>query len=219
MIMEVVMEEKKLFSRVFGWMFVGLLVTFITGYYVSFNPNMIYNIANSLWLIVIVEFALVIILSACVHKMNYLTSIILFLVYAFVTGLTFSSIFIVYQMSSVITLFLVSALVFGLFALLGAKTNLDLSKFSTALYMILLSGIIVTIINLFFNNTLVDIVVSWVILVIFFGITAYDTQKIKALSYQIEDPKKIAIIGAMDLYLDFINIFLRILSLFGKRDD
>lgn len=213
------MEERKLFSGVFGWMFVGLLVTFITGFYVSNNANMIYNIMNNVWIIIIIEFALVISLSARFYKMNYLTSIILFILYSFVTGLTFSSIFIIYQMSSIISLFLVSALIFGLFALLGHKTKINLSKFSTIMYMMLLSGIIVTIINLFLNNTIIDIIVSWIILVTFFFITMYDIQKIKAISYQILDPKKITIVCALDLYLDFINIFLRILSLFGKSKD
>lgn len=213
------MEERKLFPAVFGWMFVGLLVTFLTGFYVSNNSNMIYNVAKNMWLIIIVEFVLVIVLSARSHKMNYMTSIILFVLYALVTGLTFSSIFIVYQMSSIISLFLVSALIFGLFALLGYKTSLDLSRFSTILFMILLGGIIVTLINLFFHNTMVDMVVSWVILIVFFGITAYDVQKIKRIAYEVDDPKKVTIIGALDLYLDFINIFLRILSLFGKSND
>jgi len=213
------MEEKKLFPSVFGWMFVGLLVTFITGFYVSNNINMIYNIANNMWLIIIVELALVLILSAFSHKLNYLTSIILFNLYAFVTGLTFSSIFIVYQMSSIISIFLISAFIFGLFALLGYKTKLDLTKFSTILYMILLGCIIVTIVNLFLHNTLIDIILSWIILIVFFGITAYDIQKIKVISYQIQDPKRVTIICALDLYLDFINIFLRLLSLFGKSND
>lgn len=213
------MEEKKLFPSVFGWMFIGLLVTFITGYYVSHNTNMLYNIANNMWLIIIVEFLLVIILSARSHKMNQMTAIILFILYAFVTGLTFSSIFIVYELGSIMSIFLVSALLFGVFALLGYKTNIDLSKFSTILFMILLGGIIVTIINLFLNNSMVDIIVSWVILIVFFGITAYDVQKIKAIANQIDDPKRLTIICALDLYLDFINIFLRILSLFGKSND
>lgn len=213
------MEEKKLFPSVFGWMFVGLLVTFLTGFYVSNNVNMIYNIINNMWLIILVEFALVIILSIRAYKMNYMTSIILFVLYSFVMGLTFSSIFIVYEMSSIISLFLVSAIIFGLFSLLGYKTRLDLTKFSTILYMILLGGIVVTIVNLFLNNSMIEIVVSWVMLTVFFGITAYDIQKIKRISYQIQDPKRVTIICALDLYLDFINIFLRILSLFGKSRD
>lgn len=213
------MEERNLFPRVFGWMFVGLLVTFLTGFYVSNNVNMIYNIVNNMWLIILVEFALVIILSIRAHKMNYITSIILFVLYSFATGLTFSSIFIVYEISSIISLFLVSAFIFGLFALLGYKTKIDLSKFSTILYMTLLGGIIVTIVNLFLNNSMIEFVVSWVILIVFFGITAYDIQKIKRISYQIQDSKKVTIICALDLYLDFINIFLKILSLFGKSRD
>lgn len=213
------MEEKKLFSGVFTWMFVGLLITFLTGFYVSNNINMIYNVFNNMWLIIIIEFALVIVLSFFSHKMNYLTSIILFMLYSLVTGLTFSSIFIVYQMSSIVSIFLVSALIFGLFALLGYKTNINLAKYSTIMYMILLGGIVVTIINLFLGNAMVDIVVSWIILIVFFGITAYDIQKIKTVAYQIEDPKKVTIICALDLYLDYINIFLKLISLFGKSKD
>ena len=213
------MEERKLIPSVFMWMFVGLLVTFMTGFYVSTNVNMLYNVFNNFWLIVIVEFVLVISLSAFSRKVNYLTSILLYIAYSIVTGLTFSSIFIVYQMSSIITIFLIAALLFGLFALLGFKTKIDLSKFSTILFMILLGGIIVSIINIFLNNSLIDTIISWVLLIVFFGITAYDMQKIRRISYEIDDPKKVTIICALDLYLDFINIFLKLLSLFGKRND
>ena len=213
------MEERKLIPNVFMWMFVGLLVTFITGFYVSNNINMLYNIANNMWLIIIVEFILVIVLSAFSHKLNYLTSILLFILYSFVTGLTFSAIFLVYEMSSIISIFLVSALIFGLFALIGYKTKIDLTKFSTILFMILLGGIIVTIINMFLNNDLIDIVVSWVLLIVFFGITAYDMQKIKRIAYEMDNSKKVTIVCALDLYLDFINIFLKMLRLFGKSRD
>ena len=213
------MEERKLISNVFMWMFVGLLVTFITGFYISNNINMIYSIANNIWLIIIVEFVLVIVLSAFSHKMNYLISVLLFILYSFITGLTFSSIFIVYQMSSIISIFLIASLLFGLFALLGYTTKIDLSKFSTILFMILLGGIIVSIVNLFLNNDLIDIIISWVLLIVFFGITAYDMQKIKRIAYEIDDSKKVTIICALDLYLDFINIFLKILSLFGENSD
>ena len=213
------MEERKLIPSVFMWMFIGLLVTFITGFYVSNNINMVYNVVNNRWLIVIVELVLVIVLSAFSHKMNYLTSILLFILYSFVTGLTFSSIFIVYQMGSIISIFFVSALIFGLFALLGYKTKINLGKFSTILFMILLGGLLVTIINIFLNNSMVDTVISWVLLIVFFGITAYDMQKIKNISYEISDYKKATIVGALDLYLDFINIFLKMLRLFGKSRD
>lgn len=213
------MEERKLIPSVFMWMFVGLLVTFLTGFYVSTNVNMLYNIVKNFWLIVIVEFVLVISLSAFSRKVNYLTSILLYIAYAVVTGLTFSSIFIIYQMSSIITIFLIASLLFGLFALLGFKTKIDLSNFSTILFMILLGGVIVSIINIFLNNNLIDTIISWVLLIAFFGITAYDMQKIKRISYEIDDPKKVTIICALDLYLDFINIFLKLLNLFGKSND
>lgn len=213
------MEKNKLIPSVFLWMFVGLLVTFITGFYVSLNENMIYNVVENFTLIAIIELILVIGLSAFSRKVNYLTSILLYLAYSITTGLTFSTIFIVYSMSSIMSIFLIASLIFGIFALIGYTTKIDLSKFSTILFMILLGGVIVSIVNIFLNNGLIDIIISWVLLIVFFGITAYDMQKIKMIAYEIDDPKKVNIICALNLYLDFINIFLKLLRLFGKRRD
>lgn len=213
------MEKNKLIPSVFLWMFVGLLVTFITGFYVSLNENMIYNVVENFTLIAIIELILVIGLSAFSRKVNYLTSILLYLAYSITTGLTFSTIFIVYSMSSIMSIFLIASLIFGIFALIGYTTKIDLSKFSTILFMILLGGVIVSIVNIFLSNGLIDIIISWVLLIVFFGITAYDMQKIKMIAYEIDDPKKVNIICALNLYLDFINIFLKLLRLFGKRRD
>ena len=145
---------------------------------------------------------------------------ILYFLYAAINGVSLATIFYVFELNSIILLFIVSSLLFGGFALYGYKTKKDLSNWHTLLFGTLLAGLVVSILNLFFKNSVLDIIIDWVILLVFFGITAYDMNKIKQLSLvDTIDQDKIHIYGAMELYLDFINIFLRILSIFGKRRD
>ena len=215
------MDITKVMSKVFLWMFVGLLVTFGTGYYVSTQENMLYNIfaGGVYWIIIIVEFLLVIILSARIRKMNPMTAKIMFLLYSFVTGVTFASIFVAFELSSIMFVFLISALLFGSFALFGHLTKLDLTKISTFLLMGLFGIILCVIIKYFLGNETFDIVISCISVIVFLGFTAYDIQKIKLLSYDFEEEDNLAIIGALELYLDFINIFLDLLKLFGNSKD
>lgn len=214
------MDLNKIMQKTFGWMFVGLLLTFLTGYYVSTNENMLYNIfsSNLYFILIIVEIVLVIFLSARLHKMSTTTARITFMLYSFVTGLTFSSIFIAFSMSSIMLVFLITAILFGIFALIGYFTNIDLSKFSTFLLMALIGIIICTIVNMFLNNGLFELIITIVSVIIFLGYTAYDIHKVKNLAGQI-DEDKLAIIGALELYLDFINLFIDLLRLFGKSRD
>ena len=214
------MDLNKIMQKTFGWMFVGLLLTFLTGYYVSTNENMLYNIfsSNLYFILIIVEIVLVIFLSARLHKMSTTTARITFMLYSFVTGLTFSSIFIAFSMSSIMLVFLITAILFGIFALIGYFTNIDLSKFSTFLLMALIGIIICTIVNMFLNNGLFELIITIVSVIIFLGYTAYDIYKVKNLAGQI-DEDKLAIIGALELYLDFINLFIDLLRLFGKSRD
>lgn len=215
------MEIKNVLSKVFLWMFLGLLVTFGTGYYISTNENMVYNIFSGgmYFFLVILELILVIVLSARIRKMNPMTAKIMFLLYSFVTGVTFAAIFIEFKLESIMFVFLVTAIVFGIFALIGHYTKLDLTKIGTFLLMALLGIIICIIINIFLNSETFDIVISCVSVVVFLGFTAYDVQKIKLLSYNFENEDNLAIIGALELYLDFINIFLDLLRLFGDSKD
>lgn len=215
------MEINKIMSKVFLWMFLGLLVTFGTGYYVSTQENMMYNIFsnNIYFLLVIVEFVLVIVLSARVRKMNAMTAKIMFMLYSFVTGLTFASIFVAFELSSIVFVFLITALIFGIFALFGHFTKLDLTSFSTILMMALFGIIICVIVNYFLQSDTFDLIISCISVLVFLGFTAYDMQKIKLLSYEFENEDNLAIIGALELYLDFINIFLDLLKLFGKSND
>lgn len=211
----------QLLSKTFLWMFVGLIVTFLTGYIVSINENMLLSIFGGplFWLIIILEFALVIYFSARVHKMKPITAKICFLLYSFVSGLTFSSVFVGFEISSVMYVFLIAAVVFAIFGAIGYFVNVDLNRISTFLIMGLLAIIICSFVNLFLANTTFDLIVSIIALIIFFGFTAYDIQKVKILSNAGMNNDVVAINGAFELYLDFINIFLHLLSIIGNSKD
>jgi hypothetical protein len=202
------------------WMFIGLLVTFITGIYTSTNVDALEVIFNKsgYWILLIVELGLAIFLSARIHKMSPTTARICYLLYTFFTGLTFSSIFIVYKIESIMLVFLVTAILFLIFAIIGKTTKVDLTKISTILLMALLGVIICTIINIFLQNSTFDMILSGISVLIFLGFIAYDIQKIKRLDGWVNE-ENLAVIGAFELYLDFINIFLDLLNLFGNSKD
>ena len=140
------------------------------------------------------------------------------LFYTFLTGLTFSFIFVAYEMSSIIFIFLVTAILFGIFAIIGKFTKMDLSRIGTYLFMGLLGILILYVVNIFIANETLDMVACIISIVIFLGYIAYDVQRILRSDYQIED-RNLAIIGAFSLYLDFINIFIDLLNLFGNSKD
>lgn len=214
------MTLKNVYPKVFMWMFIGLIVTFGTGYYVSTNEAMLDNIfaSNLYWIFLLLELGVVIFLSARIFKMSPTTAKISFLVYSFLTGLTFSSIFVVYELTSILYVFLIAAVLFGIFALLGHFTKIDLSKLGTILLMMLIGIILCTVINIFLGNEMFDIIISCISIVVFLGFTAYDIQKIKKLEDMVPEDN-LAIYGALELYLDFINIFLNLLNLMGRSRD
>jgi len=208
-------------SKVFGWMFLGLLITFATGYVVANNEAMLYNIFSSgmHWILLIAEIVIVIFLSTRIAKMQTMTATILFCLYSFITGLTFSIFFVAYEMSSIITVFGLTSMLFGVFALFGKITKIDLTKFSSIFVMGIFGILIVSIVNIFLGNTMVDIIVCIVGLILFLGLTAYDMQKLKHYQAMLPNENNAAIIGAFELYLDFINIFIKLLRLFGRNRD
>jgi len=212
--------KNEILTKVFGWMFLGLLITFGAGYVVSLDINMIENIFSgpTYIILVIAEILVGIFLSARIHKMSGPTATCLYLFYTFLTGLTFSSVFIAYEMSSIIIIFLIAALLFGVFALIGKFTKLDLSKISTFLFMGVLGIIILSIINIFVASETLNIVGAIIGLIVFLGYTAYDIQNIMKYNGGIEE-RNMAIIGAFSLYLDFINVFMDLLRLFGDSKD
>lgn len=210
----------KLIPKTFLWMFVGLMVTFVTGYVISINETMLESVLGSMyWVIVIIELALVFFLSLRVHKMSPTTAKFSFILYSFFSGLTFSVVFALFEISSVMSVFLISAALFAAFGLIGYFTKLDLTKLGTYLLMALIGTLICVIVNMFTQNSTLDLVISIVLILIFVGFTAYDIQKIKKLSEEGIDNDVVAISGALQLYLDYINIFLHLLSIIGDAKD
>lgn len=212
--------RKKILPQVFGWMFLGLLITFVSAYVVSINTNMLINIYSGgfYWIFVIVELILAGVLSIRIGKMKGITATCLYLFYTFLTGLTLSLIFVAYEMASIIVIFLVTALLFGIFALIGKFTKIDLSKFGIYLFMGLVGILILYLINIFIANDTIDMIGCILGIIIFLGYVAYDIQRILRSEGTLEN-RNLAIIGAFSLYLDFINIFIDLLNLFGNSKD
>lgn len=210
----------KTLSKVFTWMFIGLLITFLTGYYVSLNEFALARIFSGYTyiFIAIIEFILVIYLSARITKMSPTTARICFLLYSFITGITFGAIFIVYEITSIIYTFLITAIVFGICALVGKTTKLDLTKMGSYLIIGLIGVILCSIVNAFLKSSGFEMLLSIITIIIFLGLTAYDIQKIQRLEGIIPE-ENLPIYGALELYLDFINIFIELLKFFGKAND
>ncbi len=227
----------KIYSKVYGWLFVGLLLTFATGAFFSNYENAIINLMSGAGYIVVllVEFGLAIFLSARIHKMSSAMATFCYLLYSFVTGLTFSTIFgnntelyglnvitfstifIAFDMKSLILIFLVTALVFGLFALFGMFTKLSLDKLGTILFMMLLAIIVASIINIFVGSSMFDLIICIIGILVFIGYIGYDVKKLPILFDSLGEENG-AIYGAFQLYLDFINIFIYLVQLFGNND-
>ena len=213
------MELREVYSKMFGCMFVGLLVTFLTGYIVSNSYDILLLVVQVPFIVyAIIEIGLVIFFSLKIKTMSSTTAKICFILYSFVTGLTFSFLFLVYELYSLIYVFGITAFIFGIFALIGYFTKIDLSKISTFLFMSLFAIIICSLINMFIGNETFDLILTIIGIVVFLGYTAYDIQKVK---YQLDSfpQENLAIYGALELYLDFINLFIYLLRLIGNARD
>lgn len=208
--------KNEFLSKVFKWFGLGLLITFIVSYLVSNNLMLLSLIFNGYGyiIILILEIVLAIWLTTRIRKMDSKLTKILYIGYTALTGLTFSSIFIIYEITSIIWIFLVSAIIFFVFALIGKNEKIDLSKFGIYLFIGLIGIILLNIINIFIMNNTLDIILCIIGLIIFIAYVAYDINKI--IKYY-DDTDNLAVIGAFELYLDFINIFIKLLRLFGKE--
>lgn len=213
-------NQNKIYSKVFMWMFIGLLITFATGFYTSTNQDALEVVFSSgaYWIFAIVEIVVAIVLSVRIQKMSSGMATFLYLLYTFLTGLTFSSIFIVYKLESIIWIFLITSILFLIFALIGHFTKIDLTKIGTILMMMLFGIILCGILNIFIGSEKFDIAICALSVIIFLGYIAYDIQKVKHLQ-EIVPEENLAIISAFQLYLDFINVFIDLLRLFGKSKD
>ena len=215
-------QAASVMTGAFMYMFIALLVTGITGVITASSPlllSIIFSSEISFVLILVSEFAIVWGATAAMRKNNVVLSGVLFFAYAVVNGLTFSVIFLAYTASSIEQAFFSTAVVFGLMAVIGKVTNKDLSSLGSILLVGLLGVILTSVVNLFLGSSTLDIGISVVTIFIFLGLTAYDTQKIQKMAQANSgyNPAVISLWGAMELYLDFVNLFLRIIRLMGRR--
>lgn len=212
--------QNRLFGKTFFWMFLGLLGSAIIAWYTYYSGLFIDIITEGYFnVLLILELVAVFVFSLLFRKLSPVLVGILYFVYAMLNGVTLATVFVVFELSSIVYLFIISALIFGALGLIGYKTNKDLSSWSTYINVFLIAGILLSIINLFIlKSSTFDLILDWLILALFCGVTIYDINKIKVLQAEPNiDQEKIHIYCAMQLYLDFINIFLRMISIFGKR--
>lgn len=228
-------EEKKgmvslafpaLMRKVYLWMTLALVITGFTAFGIASNPGIAYAIVTNrllFWGLVIAEFGLVIGISGAINKLSAVTATLLFVLYSIVNGATLSVIFMAYTMSSIASVFFITAGLFGVMAFIGYTTKTDLTSIGKILFMALIGIILATIVNLFVGSSMLNMIVSYIGVVIFTGLTAYDSQKIKNMLYNAdsmdEGMQKIALLGSLTLYLDFINLFLMLLRIFGGNRD
>lgn len=218
---------RTLMGKVYLWMTLALAVTGLTSLYVASSPGLVQSIFASrgtFWLLVIAELALVFILSARIMKMSFSTAGIMFALYSVINGVTMSFIFIAYTSTSIATAFFVTAGMFAAMSFIGFVTKKDLSSFGSFFTMALIGLIIASVVNIFLNSSVMYWIITYVGVLLFVGLTAYDTQKIKQMLIEYGDEvndstQKLALIGSLSLYLDFINLFLYILRLFGNNKE
>ena len=218
-----ILASQKVFMRkVYSWMSIGLLITTLVSYYL-FQTGLIVNFlsSTSMIILIVLQLGAVIALSGWAMKMSTPIAALIFLLYSALTGLTFSTIFLIYTIGSIINVFLTASLMFGAISAWAFFTKKDLSGWGTFFFMGLIGIIIAMVVNFFLASSALDFVISVVGVLVFAGLTAYDTQKIKEMHLvritggQAE--ANTAIVGALILYLDFINLFLMLLRLFGER--
>lgn len=210
-------------KRVYVKMFLALLVTALTALFVANTPSIAETLLTSksiYWILAIVEIGLVIAISAAINKISSTTATLLFFLFAIVNGFTLSVIFFVYSPGSIAKTFFITAGTFGAMSVYGYLTNRDLTKFGSFLFFALIGLIIASVVNIFAHSDTLGWIISFAGVLIFLGLTAWDTQKIKQMAAVApnETYGKLATIGALSLYLDFINLFLYLLRFFGRSE-
>lgn len=214
-----------LIRKVYLWMTLALAVTGLSAYYVAGNENFIFTLATSqglMWGLLIAELALVWILSANIMRLSFPVAGIMFAAYSILNGVVLSTLLLVYTADSIATTFFVTAGTFGAMSLFGYVTKRDLSTMGRLLFMALIGLIIATVVNIFVASSALDWALTYIGIIIFCGLTAYDTQKMKVILSQsqqlgVTDLLKVALMCSLSLYLDFINLFLYLLRIFGDR--
>lgn len=217
--------QASLFRSVYVWMTLALVITGFTALYVAKSYtllNLMLQNQMAFWGVLIAELGLVFYMSARINRISFTTATILFIVYSILNGVTMSMLFLIYTMSSIATTFFVTAGTFGAMALFGYATKKDLTRIGNLCIMGVIGLIIASLVNMFLHNSMMDLIISYVGVLLFVGLTAYDSQKIKQMlsgeDIEVnETTQKIALMGALTLYLDFINLFLYLLRILGDR--
>ena len=213
---------------VYNWMGIGLALTGFTAYYVSSSESILRLVFGNpllLMVLIVAELGLVFAIAGMVNRMSAGTATALFVIYSSLNGVTLSSIFLVYAQASIVSTFFVCAATFIACSLYGWTTKKDLTSLGGFMMMGLIGIVIASLVNLFIQSSGMSMIISYIGVFVFVGLTAYDTQKIKNMA--MTQPanldgavvRKGAIVGALSLYLDFINLFLMLLSIFGQRRD
>ena len=211
-----------LMSKVYLWMTLALVVTGMTAYYVASSPAILYAIVSNqiaFWGLFIGELVLVFVLSSRIMSLSFVTASLMFVIYSIMNGVFFSFILLAYTEQSIATTFLITAGTFGAMSLFGFVTKRDLSAMGRILFMLLIGLIIATVVNIFMKAEGLTLILNSAGVVIFVGLTAYDTQSIKQMLQEHGDKEgaeKIALLGSLSLYLDFINLFIYLLRFFGE---
>lgn len=212
--------------KVYGWMAFGLALTAGIAYYLSTSPAFMQAIVTKPFLMIalfVIQIALVICLSMFVMRMNYITAVGCFLLYAASVGVTLAPIFLIYSLGSIYLTFAITSGMFACMCIYGYVTKADLTTLGSICTMMVFGLVIALFVNMFLKSAMMDYIISAVGVVLFSLLTAYDSQKIKQMAFQLmndsESQAKIAILGALTLYLDFINLFLFLLRFTGNRRD
>ena len=217
--------QSTLMRSVYTWMTLALAITGLTAMYMAKSLtviNMMMQNSMLFWGVLIAEVVLVMYMSARINKISFTTATLLFIAYSILNGVTLSILFLIYTASSIATTFFVTAGTFGAMALFGYVTKKDLTRIGSLCIMGVIGLIIASVVNMFLHNTMMDMIISYVGILLFVGLTAYDAQKIKHLlsgdDIEVnESTQKIALLGALTLYLDFINLFIYLLRILGDR--
>lgn len=219
-------RESNLMYRVYAWMCFALTLTACTAYYVSTNPavkNFIFANRPVFMIVILLQLGLVVVLSMLLDRISMFTAVILFTLYSLFSGVTLSTIFIVFTLPSIVITFFVTAGMFGAMAAYGYFTKADLSSMGSFLFMALIGLIVGGLANLYFKSESFDYILSFIGVIVFTLFTAYDVQKIKYMTEQMlgdsQTMAKVSLIGALMLYLDFVNLFLFLLRFLGRRKE
>ena len=221
---QVQVAQADFMTRVYTWMSGALAITGLIAMWVASTPEMVISIVGNKMMfygLIIGELVLVVYLTSAIQKMSFNRAITLFIAYAIMNGLTLSVVFLAYTSESIASTFFITAGTFGAMSLYGYYTKTDLTSIGNIAFMALIGLIIASVVNMFFQNEMLYWITTYAGVLIFVALTAYDTQKLKRLSVSLEEGteinQKMSILGALTLYLDFINLFLYLLRLFGNR--